>query len=231
MGSSVNLLLGAGVMWTLSLLVSGTIISSATGSRVIDDEDPTSRFNHYDEMMYNDYEGQDTGGEWNSYSPVSNDMYMGGDSNGPQQKFGHSSLHDGPDNPFDDPFFSNFLKGQEPGKLQQQAQPQRPHQQQQPIRPPQPQQQQQQLPPPRLQPKPPSQPVRQVKPAPQKQIKPQQQAVKQQQKPSQQQQITVVKKTKKPVIATSEKQKQSKKIREFTLMISKLLFQLSQMQQ
>ena len=69
------------------------------------------RFNHYDEMMYNDYEGQDPGGEWNSYSPVSNDMYMGGNGNGPQQKFGHSSLHDGPDNPFDDPFFNNFLKG------------------------------------------------------------------------------------------------------------------------
>ena len=62
-------------------------------------------------MMYNDYEGQDPGGEWNSYSPVSNDMYMGGNGNGPQQKFGHSSLHDGPDNPFDDPFFNNFLKG------------------------------------------------------------------------------------------------------------------------
>merc|ERR1711868_58986 len=165
MGSSVSFLVGAGVMWTLSLLVGGTIISSASCSRVVDDEDPTSRFNHYDEMMYNDYEGQDPGGEWNSYSPVSNDMYMGGNGNGPQQKFGHSSLHDGPD----DPFFNNFLKGQEPGKIQQQAQPQRPQQQQQQIRPPQPQQQQ----------------------------------------------ITVAKKSKKPVIATSEKQRQSKKIREF----------------
>merc|ERR1711973_60586 len=208
---SVSFLVGAGVMWTLSLLVGGTIISSASCSRVVDDEDPTSRFNHCDEMMYNDYEGQDPGGEWNSYSPVSNDMYMGGNGNGPQQKFGHSSLHDGPDNPFDDPFFNNFLKGQEPGKIQQQAQPQRPQQQQQQIRPPQPQQQQQQLPPLRLQPKPPqSAPVRQVKPAPQKQIKPQQQTVKQQQKPSQQQQITVSKKSKIPVIATSKKQKQSK---------------------
>merc|ERR1711973_577474 len=88
---SVSFLVGAGVMWTLSLLVGGTIISSASCSRVFDDEDPTSRFNHYDEMMYNDYEGQDPGGEWNSYNPVSNDMYMGGNGNGPQQKFGHSS--------------------------------------------------------------------------------------------------------------------------------------------
>ena len=103
-------------------------------SRVQDDhhdeaDGAAPRFNNYDEMMYHDYESQDTG-DWSNYSPVS-DIYTGDADTGlggqvtpglnsgpayqqrPQQKFGYNALHDNPPsgNPFDDPFFQNFLKG------------------------------------------------------------------------------------------------------------------------
>ena len=104
--------------------------SVTVGSRVDDRAAP--RFNNYDEMMYHDYESQDAG-DWSNYSPVS-DIYTGdadmpdsghsgqvyhGLGSGPpyqqrpQTKFGYNALHDNPPsgNPFDDPFFQNFLKG------------------------------------------------------------------------------------------------------------------------
>ena len=61
-------------------------------------------------MMYNDYDGGTA--DWDSYTNVPmNEVYEARQRFDQDQFGGHQPHHDGPDNPFDDPFFNNFLKG------------------------------------------------------------------------------------------------------------------------
>merc|ERR1711874_20096 len=187
--------------------------NSVENSRVMDGR-PTGRFTSYDSMSesYPDYQ----------WSPVPDDQpeYPHDRRYPPSPPHQPEPYHDGPNNPFDDPFFQNFLKAQSRPQEQAKKQPleitstttaspsnirgqhgvpghHHHHNTQQPrqvVQDQQQQQQQQQLP----------------------------QTVKVRQRPH-------------SGLATKnkqEKQKQnsSEKIKEFSLMISNLLLQLSQMQ-
>lgn len=62
-------------------------------------------------MMYNDYDGG-VESSWDSYTNVPMNEVYAQRQRFDQDQFGHHNPHhDGPGNPFDDPFFNNFLKG------------------------------------------------------------------------------------------------------------------------
>ena len=168
--------------------------------------------------------------------PLSQGRQGGHYDHGPQQ------YHEGPPsgNPFDDPFFNNFLKGVYcSGKWGRKSPYFNSGQEQQKV----PQQQQQKVQVPQHQTSPPKsitspssvQQTQAPNQQPQRQQQPPQQQL-QQQRPVKKSEATLQKQTSSrqqpsPGKSSSKGQRQSERIREFTLMISKLLFQLSKMQE
>ena len=82
------------------------------------EDPPSARFNSYDEMIYNDYESGDMYHDlYQPPPPLSLPSQASQGRNGGGGYQGHAGAaqqyHEGPPsgNPFDDPFFNNFLKG------------------------------------------------------------------------------------------------------------------------
>ena len=187
-------------MIRVAILGGGLLCVVVSGSRVLDEEEQQPRF--YDEMAFSEYE--DDGEDWGHYDPIP-EMYneeqrLGSIQRNSNQrkKTGQGNVQEMVNNPFDDPFFNEFVrkhkKKQEQVTVQQTAKDQA-------TRPPTP-----------------VIPVAPVKKQAAKVTNPPQKFEKN------------VKKSQrgKTVKTKAEKQKQNELIREFTLMISKLLFQMSQ---
>ena len=191
-------------MCTVAVVAALAVVASAAGSRVEDEADVEPRFNNYDELAYNEYESD--GEEWGNYNAIP-DLYneeqrlvsVQRNSNR-RKKTGQSNVQEMANNPFDDPFFNQFIKKHK--KKQEQATTVQQPAKIQATRPPTPATT--------------SAPVKK-------------QAVKVSQPP--QQFEKKAEQNGKPLKTNGEKQKQNEMIREFTLMISKLLFQLSQMKE
>merc|ERR1719348_218839 len=185
-------------MFRVAIIGSGLLIITVSGTRVVDEEEQQPRF--YDELAFSEYESD--GEEWGHYNPIP-DLYneeqrVGGiqRNSNRRKKTGHGNVQEMANNPFDDPFFNEFVrkhkKKQEQGLVQQPAKDEA-------IRPPNT-----------------ADTVAPVKKQAAKVTKPPQKFEKK------------GKQRGKTVKTKAENQKQNELIREFTLMISKLLFQLSQ---
>ena len=104
--------IGVEVIWRQDRLVSGSsntclLLRNAVKCSREGEDPPSARFNNYDEMIYNDYD-----------SMYHDDLYRPpplsqGRQGGQHYDHGPQQYHEGPPsgNPFDDPFFNNFLKG------------------------------------------------------------------------------------------------------------------------
>ena len=182
----------AALKMALLAAVALSLVSMALSSRVDEDREQQPRF--YDEVAFNEYEND--GEEWGTYNAIP-DYYSEVERNSNRRKkTDDSGIEAMANNPFDDPFFSEFLRRHK--KKQQQSSAQKPAKAQD-ARPPTPQTT-----------------IAPVKKQTAKVTKPPQKFQKE------------VKQQGKPNETKSKKQNQSELIREFTLMISKLLFQLSQ---
>merc|ERR1711892_554425 len=176
-------------------------IVAAAGSRVVDEDEQQPRF--YDEAAFSEYESD--GEEWGNYNAIP-DLYKEEQrlvtvqrNSNRRKKTGQSNVQEMANNPFDDPFFNEFVRKHK--KKQVQVTVQQPAKDQA-ARPPTP-----------------AITVAPVKKQAAKVTKPPQKFVKK------------VEQQGKPIKTKAEKQKQNELIRDFTLMISKLLFQLSQIKE
>merc|ERR1711892_1470001 len=116
MGSEVKM------VKVVSAAAAGVVfIVAAAGSRVVDEDEQQPRF--YDEAAFSEYESD--GEEWGNYNAIP-DLYneeqrlvsVQRNSNR-RKKTGQSNVQEMANNPFDDPFFNQFIKKHK--KKQEQA--------------------------------------------------------------------------------------------------------------
>merc|ERR1719206_5252 len=185
-------------MIIVAILGVGLLCVVVSGSRVVDEDEQEPRF--YDEITFSEYENN--GEEWGHYNPIP-EMYNEEQRLGSIQRnsnhrgTGQRNVQEMTNNPFDDPFFNEFLRKHK--KKQGQATVRQPAKNQ------------------AARPSTPAIPVTPVKKQAAKVTDPPQKFEKK-----------VKKQREKTAKTKVVQQKQNEQIREFTLMISKLLFQLSQ---
>ena len=99
-------------MIRVAILGGGLLCVVVSGSRVLDKEEQQPRF--YDEIAFSEYE--DDGEEWGHYNPIP-EMYNEEQRLGSIQrnsnhrkKTGQSNVQEMTNNPFDDPFFNEFVR-------------------------------------------------------------------------------------------------------------------------
>merc|ERR1719206_1521550 len=113
-------------MIIVAILGVGLLCVVVSGSRVVDEDEQEPRF--YDEITFSEYENN--GEEWGHYNPIP-EMYNEEQRLGSIQRnsnhrgTGQRNVQEMTNNPFDDPFFNEFLrkhkKKQEKATVQQPA--------------------------------------------------------------------------------------------------------------